>query len=99
MKRGREVVALMAVAASQRSALTSVPPQINAIRSDLHLSLSQFAALTSIPLILFGLAAPIGISKFARRKPTESAILFFIGTLVVALSLRAIFNSTALFLG
>lgn len=99
MKRGREVVALMVVAASQRSALTSVPPQINAIRSDLHLSLSQFAALTSIPLICFGVAAPIGISKFARRKPTESAILFFIGTLVVALSLRAIFDSTALFVG
>ena len=99
VRPSRELVALMVVAASQRSALTSVPPQINAIRTDLNLSLSQFAILTAIPLISFGVAAPIGISAVARRKPVESTILFSITTLVIALLLRASFNSSTLFLG
>ena len=99
VRPSRELVALMVVAASQRSALTSVPPQINAIRSDLNLSLSQFAILTAIPLISFGVAAPIGISAVARRKPVESTILFSITTLVIALLLRASFDSSTLFLG
>ncbi len=89
----------MVVAASLRPALTSLPPLIDSMRSDLGLSLGAISLLTAIPLICFGLAAPLGISPQARSRSPEVVILFFLVLLTLALAIRILAGWPVLFAG
>ena len=58
-------VALVAVAGNLRVAITSVPPLLDAIESDLGLSGAAAGALTTLPVLCMGLFAPLA-SRFAH---------------------------------
>ena len=89
----------MAVAASLRPALTSLPPQIQSIRSDLGLSLGAISLLTAIPLLCFGAAAPLGISPAARTRSPEVVIFFFLAILTLASGIRVFSGWPLLYFG
>ncbi len=94
-----QLLALMAVAASLRPALTSLPPQIQSIRADLGLSLAAISLLTAIPLLCFGAAAPLGISPAARSRSPEMVIFFFLVMLTLASGIRVLSGWPLLYFG
>jgi MFS transporter, CP family, cyanate transporter len=67
-------VALVAVAANLRVAITSVPPLLDAIGSDLGLSHAAAGALTTLPVLCMGLFAPVA-SRIAHRTGASAAVL------------------------
>lgn len=76
--------ALVAVAGNLRTAITSVPPLLDAISSDLGLSNAAAGALTTLPVLCMGLFAPIA-STIAHRLGAVAAVLaavacIFVGT-------------------
>ncbi|HUW78404.1 MAG TPA: MFS transporter [Candidatus Nanopelagicaceae bacterium] len=89
----------MAVAASQRPALTSLPPQIQSIRADLGLSLAAISLLTAIPLLCFGVSAPLGVSQTARSRSPEVVIFFFLVLLTLASGVRVLAGWPLLYFG
>jgi CP family cyanate transporter-like MFS transporter len=94
-----QLLALLAVAASQRPALTSLPPQIQSIRADLGLSLAAISLLTAIPLLCFGAAAPLGVSPSARTRSPEVVIFFFLAVLTFASGFRVLSGWPLLYFG
>lgn len=94
-----QLLALMAIAASLRPALTSLPPQIQSIRTDLGLSLGAISLLTAIPLLCFGAAAPLGISPAARSRSPEIVIFFFMVMLTLASGIRVLSGWPLLYFG
>lgn len=67
-------VALVAVAANLRIAITSVPPLLDSISADLHLSHAAAGALTTLPVLCMGLFAPVA-SRLAHRLGAVAAVL------------------------
>ena len=66
-------LALVAVAANLRTAITSVPPLLDAISHDLGLSHAAAGALTTLPVLCMGLFAPVA-SLVAQRLGAERAL-------------------------
>ena len=83
----RLLLTLLLIAATLRPPVTSIPPQVDSIRKSLGLSLTAFGFLTSIPVICFGIAAPISISLYFRRRSTD--------TIIGALNLTTIISATS----
>ncbi len=67
-------VALVAVAANLRIAITSVPPLLDAISTDLGLSHAAAGALTTLPVLCMGVFAPVA-SRIAHRTGAAGAVL------------------------
>jgi len=67
-------LALLAVAANLRTAITSVPPLLDAISADLNLSHAAAGALTTLPVLCMGLFAPVA-SVVAHRLGAVAAVL------------------------
>jgi CP family cyanate transporter-like MFS transporter len=67
-------VALVAVAANLRVAITSVPPLLDAISTDLGLSHAAAGALTTLPVLCMGVFAPLA-SRVAHRTGAAGAVL------------------------
>lgn len=67
-------VALVAVAANLRIAITSLPPLIDVISADLGLSHAAAGALTTLPVLCMGLFAPLA-SGIAHRMGAVAAVL------------------------
>jgi CP family cyanate transporter-like MFS transporter len=67
-------VALLAVAANLRIAITSVPPLLDAISSDLGLSHAAAGALTTLPVLCMGVFAPVA-SRIAHHLGAVAAVL------------------------
>ena len=67
-------LALVAVAANLRIAITSVPPLLDAISADLGLSHAAAGALTTLPVLCMGLFAPVA-SRIAHRTGAAAAVL------------------------
>ncbi|MEO7447151.1 MAG: MFS transporter, partial [Humibacillus sp.] len=67
-------LALVAVAANLRTAITSVPPLLDAISHDLGLSHAAAGALTTLPVLCMGLFAPLA-SLVAQRLGAVAAVL------------------------
>ena len=67
-------VALVAVAANLRVAITSVPPLLDAISADLRLSHAAAGALTTLPVLCMGLFAPVA-TRIAHRMGAAGAVL------------------------
>ncbi|MEO7753843.1 MAG: MFS transporter [Terracoccus sp.] len=67
-------LALVAVAANLRIAITSVPPLLDTISSSLGLSHAAAGALTTLPVLCMGLFAPVA-SRIAARLGAVAAVL------------------------
>jgi len=95
----RHLIALLLIAAALRPSVTSIPPQVDSIRQSLGLSLTAFGFLTSIPVICFGIAAPIGISLYFRRRSIDTIIGALLIALFLGTLLRPLLGSAVLFAG
>lgn len=80
-------VALLAVAGNLRTAITSVPPLIDAISRDLGLSHAAAGALTTLPVLCMGVFAPIA-SAIAHRLGAVAAVLAAVACVVVGTGSR-----------
>jgi CP family cyanate transporter-like MFS transporter len=65
-------LALVAVSANLRTAITSVPPLASTIAADLHLSNAWIGALTTLPVLCMGLLAPAAQRLGARIGPAAA---------------------------
>jgi CP family cyanate transporter-like MFS transporter len=79
--------ALVAVAANLRTAITSVPPLLDAISSELGLSHAAAGALTTLPVLCMGLFAPTA-SAIAHRLGAVAAVLAAMACTVVGTASR-----------
>ncbi|GAB3069817.1 CynX/NimT family MFS transporter [Intrasporangium mesophilum] len=80
-------VALVAVAANLRIAITSVPPLLDAISSDLGLSHAAAGALTTLPVLCMGIFAPVA-SRIAHRLGAAAAVLAAVASILVGTASR-----------
>lgn len=80
-------VALVAVAANLRVAITSIPPLLDAISADLGLSHAAAGALTTLPVLCMGLFAPVA-SRIAHRMGAAGAVLAAALSIVVGTASR-----------
>lgn len=80
-------VALVAVAANLRIAITSIPPLLDAISADLGLSHAAAGALTTLPVLCMGLFAPLA-SRIAHRMGAAGAVLAAAVSIVVGTASR-----------
>ena len=99
LRRVGEALAVLAVAAAVRAPITSIPPQVRSLENTLHLSASGFGLLTTIPLLCFALAAPLPVSRLARRLTPDVTVLLALLTLTLAVMVRGLGGTTLLFLG
>jgi CP family cyanate transporter-like MFS transporter len=91
------IVALLAVAANLRPALTSVGPLIEAIRQDLHLSATAAGLLNSLPLFAFGVFSPL--AHIANRIGIERALALAMLVLIGSILFRSYGGAMGLFGG
>ncbi|MBQ0833472.1 MFS transporter [Marinobacter sp.] len=91
-------VGMMLVALNLRPALTSVGPILTSIGDSLSLSSIGQGVLTTLPVLLLGLAAPIA-PRAARKLGMERAVLVALIILGVATVARPYLGVSGLFLG
>ncbi|MEN3310537.1 MAG: transporter, family, cyanate transporter [Micromonosporaceae bacterium] len=87
-------VALIAV--NLRPALASVGPVLSEVRARLHLSSAAGSLLTTVPLVCFGLLAPLA-PVLARRFGMERVLAVVLATIAAGLLLRVNFGPVGLF--
>ncbi len=92
------LAALLLVAFNLRPAITSVSPILLRIGNALGLSATWEGALTTLPVLCLGLAAPAA-PLLARRLGIERAIMAILVMLVAALLARPYFGVVGLFVG
>jgi CP family cyanate transporter-like MFS transporter len=91
-------VGMMLVALNLRPALTSVGPILKTLGESLSLSSIDQGVLTTLPVLLLGLAAPIA-PRAARKLGMERAVLVALIILGLALVARPYLGVSGLFLG
>src|SRR5690348_1627150 len=89
---------MVLVAANLRAAASSVGPLLDQIKSDLGLSSTAAGLLTTLPVLCFGLVAPVG-PALARRIGYQAAVGAALGTLIVGLLVRLVPGVAPLYLG
>lgn len=99
VRRLGEALAVLAVAATVRAPITSIPPQVRSLEHTLHLSAGAFGLLTTIPLLCFAIAAPLPVSPLARRLTPDLTVLIALVTLTLAIVIRGLGGTGLLFLG
>lgn len=92
------VIAVLAVAANLRVALTSLSPLLGAISHDLKLSGALASGLVSLPVLCFGFAAPLAL-PLARRVSVGRALVVSMVALAAGLYLRVVGGTALLFAG
>lgn len=91
------LVALLIVAANLRAAITGVGALLPAIQADLALTASAAGLLTSLPVLMFGLFAPL--ARFGERHGPDRLVMAGLVVLVLGIVLRSSGGSTALYAG
>jgi MFS transporter, CP family, cyanate transporter len=91
------LIALLAVAANLRPALTSVGPLIEVIRHDLDLSATAAGLLNSLPLFAFAAFSPL--AHFGNRIGIERMLIAAMLGLVAGILVRSLGGSVSLFAG
>ena len=86
------------LALNLRPALVGVSPLADTIRADSGMSSAAISLLTSLPLLCFGLLAPIA-PRLGRRLGTERALLATMALICVGTALRLLGPVAALFAG
>jgi MFS transporter, CP family, cyanate transporter len=92
------VLGIVLLAANLRPALTGVAPLIGQIRADTGISNGVAGLLTTLPLLAFGLLAPIA-PRVARRFGMERVLLASLLVLAAGILMRWADAVAALFLG
>jgi CP family cyanate transporter-like MFS transporter len=92
------VAALFLVGANLRPALSSVAPVLAAIRASTGLSGAGAGLLTTLPVLCFGVFAPLAPS-LASRFGADRTVLSGLLVLAAALGARVLFGIPGLFLG
>lgn len=80
-------LALVAVAANLRIAITSIPPLLDVISADLGLSHAAAGALTTLPVLCMGLFAPVA-SRIAHHLGAAGAVLGAVVAILVGTASR-----------
>lgn len=91
-------VGIILVAANLRAAASSVGPLLGQIRDDLGLSSTAAGALATLPVLCFGLIAPLG-PPLARRLGYHGAIGAVLATLIAGLLVRLLPGIPPLYIG
>ncbi|MEU0563127.1 MFS transporter [Dactylosporangium sp. NPDC006015] len=84
------------LACNLRPAVTSLPPIFPEMQTHLHLSLTAVTVVATIPVLAFGVFAPVAAS-FGRRYGEERTLAVALLVLAGALAARAAFPGIALF--
>jgi CP family cyanate transporter-like MFS transporter len=96
--QGWGLIALLLVAANLRPAVTVVGPVLDDIRADMGLSAAAAGALTTIPLVFFGLAGPL-TPPLRRRLGDERLVFGALGALAAGILMRSGAGLAGLFAG
>lgn len=91
-------VAIFLIAVNLRPAVASVGPVLTDIRDGLHLSSVELSLLTSLPVVCFGLLAPLG-PWLSQRIGLIRAIGCFIAVIAIGLVVRIGPDAGTLFTG
>jgi len=91
------LIALLFVAVCLRSSITGVGPLLAELRADTGLSATAAGLLSSLPLLMFSLCAPL--AKLARNHGTERLLLAALLALLAGILLRPTGPLLALFAG
>jgi MFS transporter, CP family, cyanate transporter len=89
---------MVLVAANMRAAASSVGPLLDRIRDDLGLSSTAAGLLTTLPVLCFGVVAPLG-PALARRIGYQAAVGAALVTLIVGLLMRLLPGIAPLYVG
>jgi CP family cyanate transporter-like MFS transporter len=89
---------VLLVAANLRPALASVGPVLSEVRDDLGLSSTWAALLTTLPVLCFGLLAPVA-PRLGRRYGIEPVLGGVLVLLAAALVVRLLSGTAGLFAG
>lgn len=91
-------LALMLIALNLRVAVAGVPPVLDNLRADFGLSTAAAGLLTTVPLLIFGLAAPLA-PRLVRRSGPELVLLGCLVLMAVGAVLRVLPSVAVLFAG
>jgi CP family cyanate transporter-like MFS transporter len=91
-------VSLVLVAANLRPAVVGVSPLLSEIRADVGLSGTAAGVLTALPVLCFGLLAPVA-PKLSRRIGIERALLGALIVLCAGFAVRLVPSLPALYAG
>jgi MFS transporter, CP family, cyanate transporter len=92
------LAAIVAVALNQRPAVVAVAPVLGELRADTGLSSALAGLLTTLPVLCFGVFAPIA-PRLARRIGLETAVAFSLLLLAAGIALRLLSPVALLFAG
>ncbi|MBE9941504.1 MFS transporter, partial [Cellulosimicrobium cellulans] len=92
------VLAIVLAALNLRPAVVAISPVLGEIRSDLGLSATAAGVLTTLPVLCFGLLAPLA-PVLARRWGLERALFVSLVLLCVGFALRLVPSTAGLFAG
>lgn len=90
--------AIMLVAANLRPAVVSVGPLADVISADLHIGSATVGLLTTLPVLFFGVVAPLA-PRLAARAGIERTVLVALAVLVVGILIRSTPSLVMLMLG
>lgn len=91
-------VAIMAVAANLRPAVVAVAPLAGEIKAETGWSSAVTGLLTTLPVLVFGLVAPVA-PRCAARFGIERTVFAALFVLIVAIAARLMPAPVALFAG
>ncbi len=91
------LIALLFVAVCLRSSITGVGPLLGQLREDMGLSATAAGVLSSLPLLMFAVCAPM--ARMARNHGTERLLLAALMALLAGIVLRPTGPLAALFAG
>jgi CP family cyanate transporter-like MFS transporter len=92
------VLALFLVGANLRPALSSVAAVLASIQADAGLSPAGAGLLTTLPILCFGLAAPLA-PWLTRVLPIERGILYALLAMAAGMGMRVFFGLPGLYIG
>lgn len=90
--------AILLVAANLRPAVVAVSPLAAQIRADLHVGSAVTGLLTTVPVLCFGLLAPVS-GRWGRRFGLETALLVALLVLTAGIVLRLVPSFAPLLVG
>jgi CP family cyanate transporter-like MFS transporter len=88
--------AVVVYALNLRTLIASLPPLLPDVRADLGLSATVAGLLTTLPVVCFGLFAPV-VPRLARRVALERLLIACAVATVVAAAMRGVGTTAALF--
>jgi MFS transporter, CP family, cyanate transporter len=92
------ITAILVIAATLRSPITSVGPLIPFFREELGVSNSMIGLVNTLPLLAFGIFSPL-VPKVSSKFGMETTLLFAMGLLTIGVFIRALSGLPVLLFG